>query len=145
MFARLLEWLSPSYKAHRAIGARLRWLEQRRTTLKQQHRQQILQASGHDVQRLAEQFFLEQQPFSQEHDELRSQLLLPKADRLGIEVPQDWFYPVGNGGRALAPREQRRLKRLIDSTRFDYWKRWVELLVPVLSLLVALAALILAR
>lgn len=70
---------------------------------------------------------------SQELDVLETQPLWSAARRLGLDV-EKLRLP-------LDYNERQRLRRRIHEARIAYWRAWAELLVPVLSLLVALAAL----
>lgn len=73
-------------------------------------------------------------------DKYESRYLLRKAENWGIELPfkEEWYAGKGllnNLGRAVITKQ-------IRDARFAYWKGWVELLIPVLSLLLAIIALL---
>jgi hypothetical protein len=61
-------------------------------------------------------------------------------DRFGIEVPAEWYYETNNPF-AMNPANRRKLRRLIVETRFEYWKKRGELLITILSLIIAILAL----
>jgi hypothetical protein len=91
-------------------------------------------------------------------DEYESRYLIRKAQRWGIEVPykrewysteitnpdpdnmvgekvtilQDWLNPIG---KAVVTKQ-------IRDERFAFWKGWAEILIPILSLTVAIVALL---
>jgi len=44
----------------------------------------------------------------------------------------------------LREKEQTNARRVINDARFDWWKRWIGLLSPAVSVLIALLALLLA-
>ena len=44
----------------------------------------------------------------------------------------------------LREKEQTKARRLINEARFDWWKKWVGLLSPALSVIISLLALMLA-
>lgn len=64
---------------------------------------------------------------------------------LNVSLGQTIYDPKMRG---VEPRpyyqseERATLRRMISKARFDWWKKWAELLIPVLSLLVALIALL---
>jgi hypothetical protein len=72
------------------------------------------------------------------------------AARLGVEIPEGFI-----GGHSEENKYTGRTylndegltyyRRHIARARFAYWKQWAELLVPILSLLVAIIALLFAK
>lgn len=65
------------------------------------------------------------------------------ADRLSIDVKAEWDEDGLRAGYAFFSREDRNaLQRVIRQERREAAKFWATLLVPVLSLLVALAAVL---
>jgi hypothetical protein len=73
--------------------------------------------------------------------------LLHKAKRLGVEgSPQQKIYdPKFTGVEPrpyFTPENKARMRKIIADARFAYWKQWAELLVPILSLIVAILALL---
>ena len=76
---------------------------------------------------------------------LDEQRLLPIAERLGIDVPDDsWKRIHGCGPTFLEFRTRAKLWKAVQDERFRYWSGWVQLLVPILSLIVAALAIIYA-
>ena len=79
-------------------------------------------------------------------DEYESQYLIRKAQRWGIEVPykKEWYivkerndepvYWLNEVGKAVIIRQ-------IRNEQFAHWRRWAEILIPILSLIVAIIAL----
>ena len=84
-------------------------------------------------------------------EELEEGRLKRTAHRFGIpfrEVSFDEWLKVKESGHnpktvgRLSHRELAELRRNITEARFTYWKKWAELLVPILSLLIAIIALL---
>lgn len=64
---------------------------------------------------------------------------------LDVSLEQAIYDPKMNGvePRAYFQSEERAtLRRMISKARFDWWKKWAEVLIPILSLLVAIIALL---
>lgn len=87
--------------------------------------------------------------------ECESKMLIEKATRWGIEVPdnKEW-YAVESGSRAqdffiilpyLNQTGTAILRHRIRKARMAYWKGCAEILITVLSLIVAILALLLKR
>ena len=86
-----------------------------------------------------------------------SRVLEAKAEQYGIEIPTrpDWFATeiimfdfatVPEGADAITDRWLNETGRImvskqISEARFAYWKRWADMLVPILALVVAALAL----
>lgn len=83
-----------------------------------------------------------------------SRLLIRKAQSFGIEVPYkaEWFTETMPDPEDPDTKHELALDRLsergraavikqIREARFAYWKGWVDLLIPILALLVAVLAL----
>lgn len=87
--------------------------------------------------------------------ECESKMLIQKATRWGIDVPYkpEW-YVVESGSRTqdfyvtlpyLNQTGTAILTQRIRKARLAYWKGWAEILITVLSLIVAILALLLKR
>lgn len=77
--------------------------------------------------------------------QLDTQKLMRSAHRMNMDVDLPAaFWGQTDGGRIkyLTDEGQARLGRLLRERRFEYMKRWVDILIPILSLLVALAAIL---
>jgi hypothetical protein len=64
---------------------------------------------------------------------------------LDVSLEQAIYDPKMHGvePRAYFQREERAtLRRMISKARFDWWKKWAEVLIPILSLLVAIIAIL---
>ena len=86
-----------------------------------------------------------------------SRVLEAKAERYGIEIPvkPEWFATeiimldfatVPEGAESITDRwlnetGRTMVSKLISEARFAYWKRWADMLVPILALVVAALAL----
>lgn len=80
-------------------------------------------------------------------DEYESHYLIRKAQRWGIEVPykEEWYivkerndepvYWLNEIGKAAITKQ-------IRNEQLAYWKHWSEILIPILSLIVAIIALL---
>lgn len=70
-----------------------------------------------------------------------------EAGRLGIDIPTDkegWWEDTGSEilkGQMLTEIGKEGVRKLIKEERFRVIKRWAEILIPILSLLVAILAL----
>lgn len=74
-------------------------------------------------------------------------ILQGEFERMPIRVPDEWLEAGADGvtlvlKHDLNTQQRRELRRMISEGWFARWQKWVGLLVPVLSLLVALAALL---
>ncbi len=71
--------------------------------------------------------------------------LVRKAEKLGIEIPQEWWITMRDSPYIekdyLNSEHRAKLHRLVREERFKQANKWVGLLVPILALLVALVAL----
>lgn len=77
---------------------------------------------------------------------LDSIYLVKEAARLDIDIPEkdNWWKDSGSEiwqGRVLTDIGQEGLRKLIREARFRIIKKWAELLIPILSLLIAILAL----
>ena len=67
-----------------------------------------------------------------------------KAEKFGFDFPpfesseENWEEIPYSTRKALSERAHAKINRDVSKARFAYWKAWVEILVPVLSLLVSL-------
>jgi hypothetical protein len=64
---------------------------------------------------------------------------------LDVSLEQAIYDPKMHGvePRAYFQSEERAtLRRMISKARFDWWKKWAEVLIPILSLLVAIIAIL---
>ncbi len=99
-------------------------------------------ARGQEAEELAEQYYQERCIPEAELDHIETRKLLRKARKYLIEVPNDgdwWedeedYLLKGN----LTEVGQLRLRRLISNEQYAHIKKWVELIVPLLTLLVGL-------
>jgi len=86
-------------------------------------------------------------------EEYESRYLIRKAQSWGIEVSyrQEWYTlkdrnddPGTSGDRAvllLNEAGKAAITKQIRNEQFAYWKHWAEILIPILSLIVAIIAL----
>jgi len=93
------------------------------------------------------------QIFEQETAELTRELermttlrVRRKAARFGLRLPpfddnESWYEIPYTGSMALTDWAIAKINREVSDLRFAYWKRWIELLVPILSLIIAIIAL----
>ena len=73
---------------------------------------------------------------------LKTKKLQRATDKWDIDIPDDaWTSDLLERVRYIYPGAQKKLWRQISEARFVYWERWVKMLVPVLSLIVAILAL----
>jgi hypothetical protein len=84
--------------------------------------------------------------------ECESKLLIEKATQWGIDTPTDsdsYAQETNANLRIITPYLNQAAKAVlihkIRSARFAYWKAWSEILIPILSLIVAILALIRVR
>jgi hypothetical protein len=84
-------------------------------------------------------------------DALDQRTLKRAAYRFGIPFRRvgfdEWLKVKEGGGNPkaldnLSFEESAALRRKIADARFAYWKKWAELLIPILSLLIAIIALL---
>lgn len=67
-----------------------------------------------------------------------------KAEKFGFDFPpfesheDNWEDIPYSTRKALSARAHAKINRDASAARFAYWKAWVEILVPILSLLVSL-------
>jgi len=73
------------------------------------------------------------EPLDHELDWLESGPLLRTAMGFGLDT---------GVARTLNRHHRQQLKKRINDARFAYWRAWMELVVPILSLLVAIFALL---
>lgn len=82
-----------------------------------------------------------------------SDKLIQEAIQWGVEIPdrEDWWteYISESPSRLhtqklewLSPIGQTMVSKQIRDARFAYWKGWAEILIPILSLLVAIIAIL---
>jgi hypothetical protein len=72
--------------------------------------------------------------------ELKIEPLLERADRLGVEIPKEWFDETGNRF-GLRWEYRPRVQRQVREARLRFWKNVSEIVVPILALVVAILAL----
>jgi hypothetical protein len=70
-----------------------------------------------------------------------------KAARFGLSLPpfdddESWYDIPYTGSKALTDTAIAKINREVSDLRFAYWKRWVELLIPILSLITTIIALL---
>ena len=74
--------------------------------------------------------------------------LRKRAERFGIDLVNavgPWMtHAVIPGRMWLEEREQAKARRVISDARFEWWKKWIGLVSPVASVLIALMAFVLA-
>jgi hypothetical protein len=82
-----------------------------------------------------------------ELSQLKTKKLFRMLKQFGVEWQGDesWWYesPVTRK-RWLNETGETRLRRLVVDARFNYWKRWVDLLSPIISTIISILALIVA-
>jgi hypothetical protein len=77
-------------------------------------------------------------------ERMKTQKARSKAEKFGIEVPpidedgENWAEVAFTGRKFLNEKALARINREVTTRRFAYWKQWVEVIVPVLSLLISL-------
>ena len=78
-------------------------------------------------------------------DWLGTMPLVRKAEKLGIETPQEWWITRRDNPYVeknyLNSENRAKLQRLVGEERFKQANNWAGLLVPIVALLVALVAL----
>jgi hypothetical protein len=77
-----------------------------------------------------------------------SYLLEREAERWGVEIPKSSeFYDFAGTTNPEAPlrtlneQGRARVSKQVRAARLAYWKTWIQLLVPILALIVAILAL----
>lgn len=70
-----------------------------------------------------------------------------RADKWGIDLPpfdsdDDWEKHSWTGHLSLTQAATAKVNRKIGEAKLTYWERWAKILVPILSLLVAILALL---
>jgi hypothetical protein len=76
-----------------------------------------------------------------------SLILEDEAGRLGIDLHSTvgpWFESANKRFTWLEEREQAAARRIISEARFAWWKKWIDLLSPALSVVISLLAFALA-
>ena len=76
---------------------------------------------------------------------IESRVLLRSADKWSIDIELEYDLD-GEvyGKRFLTAESKKALQRAISAARREFWRYWIGVLTPILSLLVALASLLLA-
>lgn len=118
--------------------------------IREHHEQRLREIETDDELRaLAEESATKSAPLECEWQTLISDKVRANAAKFGIHVPTSNESPESwkKTGRYtpntyLTSQARARLTREISEARFVYWERWAKLLVPILSLLVAIAALL---
>lgn len=82
-------------------------------------------------------------------ERIRTSKARRRAEKFGIELPPlvyegaDSDWEEGNlGGTFLTEKGYAKVNRQVSNARFVYWERWAGILIPILSLLVAIIALL---
>ena len=75
--------------------------------------------------------------------------LTKQAEKFGIDLPAFddflfWDQIPHTGVHLLTESALSKLNREITDARFAYWKRWIDVLSPVLSVIIALLALVIS-
>ena len=91
--------------------------------------------NGDDYQQVNAMLLGECRQYDQQLDALEWNELLRKASRFGLDVP----------GVVTRNVKYQALRQRITEARFRYWERWAVIVIPALSLLVALTALLWPR
>jgi hypothetical protein len=65
---------------------------------------------------------------------LETSRLKAKADRLGIDIPAEWFTHYW-GVSAVMPEVVPKLKKMIFDERYNRWKKRIDLILPFLTAL----------
>jgi len=72
-------------------------------------------------------------------ESLRSRRLRRKADRLGVEMPREWWeHDETHDIWYLTPEGRRHLRRRLTEERVWVVKQWLHVLVPAMALLLGL-------
>jgi hypothetical protein len=123
---------------------------QRRTRLKRRrnaladHYSQQLDAATHsfDKQKIVHDWSSEAQGAENELAELESYRIRRRADRWGVEVPDDVLVEAEDGGFYVGANYQPRIKRQIREARRESIKFWIGLFVQVMAALTGIAGAI---
>jgi len=78
-------------------------------------------------------------------EQINTQRFKRRLARFGIEIPpyeEYWEINSSTGISYLTERAYAKFNRERKEARFVYWERWAKLLVPILSLLIAIIALL---
>jgi hypothetical protein len=99
---------------------------------------EFLQISSEHNQQIAD--------LENELDAVESHHLIERAKNFGVDLKEavgPWY--TDHRSRSWLPdKDQVRANRVIGDARFAWWKKWVELLSPVLSVVISLLAVALA-
>jgi hypothetical protein len=77
---------------------------------------------------------------------LDTKYLLEEANRFDVDVSMDdsWWETDSNSRKYLSELGKAKLEAVIREKRYSYWKRWTDLIIPIISTLIALLALAVA-
>jgi hypothetical protein len=78
---------------------------------------------------------------------LDSLLLEDEAGRFGVDLREavgPWFDSHNKRFTWIEEREQTAARQIINEARFKWWKKWIDLLSPALSVVISLLAFALA-
>src|SRR5262245_13905522 len=78
-------------------------------------------------------------------ENFKTHLLRKKAESFGIELPphaddQYWYEHRFTDSRYLSDKGIAKANRDIADARFAYWKRWIDVVSPVITVLISIAA-----
>jgi hypothetical protein len=69
--------------------------------------------------------------------------LIRTAERFGVPHGEIWTDD-GDGSLQESPEGRDAVRRAVQQARFQYWKMWADILVPVLSLVVSVISVLVA-
>jgi hypothetical protein len=100
-----------------------------------------------ELDKAGTEFLSERQQIQMELEVLEAKRLIKAASKYGLDgLPTQEIYNSNLKGVRprpyFRPQPKAQLIKMISEARFNYWKRWTELLVPILSLLIAIIALL---
>jgi len=129
---------------------KLRRLKKEIREIREHHEQRLRDVETDDeLKALMEESGAKISPLECERQTLISDKVRADAAKFGVHVPSSSESPETwkKTGRYtpntyLTSQSRARLTREISEARFLYWERWARLLVPILSLMVAIVALL---
>ena len=98
-----------------------------------------------DLDKAGQEFLAERNHLLLELEIIDAERLIRKASRYGVDnLPPQEIYESKQKGikprRYFSPQAKAQLIKMVADARYKWWKRWVDLFVPILSLLVAALA-----
>lgn len=98
-----------------------------------------------DLDKAGHEFLAERNRLLLELEIIDAERLIRKAGRYGVDNPpsQETYEPKQKGEKPrhyFSPPAKAQFIKMIADAKYKWWKRWVDLFVPILSLLVAALA-----